>query len=275
VHRCSILLLGLLGCGRIGFGGESRGSDRDGATGDSGNGASPDHDEDGDGIADAFDDCPSVADPMQVDSDADGVGDACDPNPSVAGEHIVFFDPFVGPRSEWTFTGATPTFSNDSLVVDVTAGGSLVGALSATPNQKDEYIFGAHILAVGASDQHLALGLGQDPLFPTQPPTGAYYRCELCAGGPCGGSPFYALTTTTNNVSFTHLQQSTAQPFQLLSFTFGFRQTIPSMTCSTTFPVNMPSLSGAVPGNITPVHAGFKVIGLEIALDYFIQIHTD
>jgi hypothetical protein len=36
-------------------------------------------DADGDGVLDAADDCPTVADPAQADGDGDGVGDACDP----------------------------------------------------------------------------------------------------------------------------------------------------------------------------------------------------
>lgn len=36
------------------------------------------HDEDGDGIADALDDCPAVPDPEQVDTNGNGVGDACE-----------------------------------------------------------------------------------------------------------------------------------------------------------------------------------------------------
>jgi hypothetical protein len=39
-------------------------------------------DTDGDGIPDAADDCPNVADPEQRDTDGDGVGDACDDCPS-------------------------------------------------------------------------------------------------------------------------------------------------------------------------------------------------
>ena len=35
-------------------------------------------DADGDGVADAVDNCPAVANPGQADSDGDGVGDACD-----------------------------------------------------------------------------------------------------------------------------------------------------------------------------------------------------
>jgi len=57
------------------------------------------HDEDGDGIDDNCDDCPTVADPMQGDLDGDGVGDACDPNPTTPGDKILLFEPF------WSATG--------------------------------------------------------------------------------------------------------------------------------------------------------------------------
>jgi hypothetical protein len=41
-------------------------------------------DSDGDGICDAVDNCPAVANPDQKDTDHDGVGDACDNCPTVA-----------------------------------------------------------------------------------------------------------------------------------------------------------------------------------------------
>src|SRR5882724_8484272 len=37
------------------------------------------HDQDGDGVCDADDDCPLVANADQADADGDGIGDACDP----------------------------------------------------------------------------------------------------------------------------------------------------------------------------------------------------
>jgi hypothetical protein len=51
------------------------------------------HDEDGDGIPDAIDVCPWIADPAQLDTDGDGVGDACDPEPTVPRQRLSFFTP--------------------------------------------------------------------------------------------------------------------------------------------------------------------------------------
>jgi hypothetical protein len=45
--------------------------------------ATPAPDRDGDGIADAADNCPNVVNADQVDGDTDGLGDACDEEPAI------------------------------------------------------------------------------------------------------------------------------------------------------------------------------------------------
>jgi hypothetical protein len=91
------------------------------------------HDEDGDGVVDECDNCPSVSNAGQADqgevnsgASADGVGDACDPRPNAAGDSIFFFDGlnFTSAPSTWTNVGAgTWTASGTSLSPNGTLSG--------------------------------------------------------------------------------------------------------------------------------------------------------
>ncbi|MGE5181816.1 MAG: thrombospondin type 3 repeat-containing protein [Acidobacteriota bacterium] len=64
------------------------------------------HDEDGDGIADAADNCPFLANADQADGDGDGVGDACDPEPAMPRQRLTLFAPM--------FPDATPCSATSS-----------------------------------------------------------------------------------------------------------------------------------------------------------------
>jgi hypothetical protein len=83
-----------------------------------------DPDEDNDGICDRVDDCPSVANPDQVDAGElaaglapDGVGDLCDPRPMLGGDHVVLFAGFTDPADPGKFTGSLPAPSNGQVVL--------------------------------------------------------------------------------------------------------------------------------------------------------------
>ena len=75
------------------------------------------HDEDGDGIPDACDDCPGIPDPAQPDHDNDGVGDACDPSATTR-ERIAWFDSFaeVGASNAWKIQSGSWAFDGESIV---------------------------------------------------------------------------------------------------------------------------------------------------------------
>ena len=112
------------------------------------------HDEDCDGVADARDDCPTVADPQQLDADEDGVGDACDPNPQIAGDTVLEIELFttdlgqLTPGAAWTvMDDYATTTSNGGTLTAAQIDGTLVTRIDA------------RVRLVGVADSIYALGL--------------------------------------------------------------------------------------------------------------------
>ena len=72
--------------------------------------------EDGDMYGDACDPCPPIADDAFVDSDGDGIDDQCDPHVGVQ-DHIVLFEGFHhGLPAGWTTSGGTWVADQDSIL---------------------------------------------------------------------------------------------------------------------------------------------------------------
>ncbi|HEY0254762.1 MAG TPA: hypothetical protein VGC41_24720 [Kofleriaceae bacterium] len=168
-----LLLLLLAGCGRIGFGDQARGSDAAIATD---GGACTGHDEDGDGIPDACDDCPVDPDPAQTDRDGDGVGDACDVRPDTAGDKRVMFEPNVDEASSHynAYFGTYAYPGTDVIRLGQAAPGDVFGqAHYAMPDDATRIAIAFTVLAEDPTVQHYAgvwyegTDPGRDDLFAT------------------------------------------------------------------------------------------------------------
>lgn len=70
-------------------------------------------DEDGDAVGDACDVCPEQADPQQADQDGDHIGDLCDPFPQLPGDVRLLFEPFNDPAHLDRFTSKNGEWAID------------------------------------------------------------------------------------------------------------------------------------------------------------------
>lgn len=218
------------------------------------------HDEDGDGVDDACDGCPHIADPDQVDTDHDGVDDICDPNPTQAIDSIAFFDPFVAAKSVWTLKPGS-TYQNDQLTVDARAG-NWSAKLAAAPAH-DRFTVGAHVGAGGAAQRQLSIWVENT--------VGYIYYCEVNddGTGTVDISLSYDDQTGFNSLGGGPAPGPLANGLAMLTIV---EDPVNAM-CRGTWQGTTQQSMGTPPA-ITPSNITIYVLALQVQLDYFIQIHS-
>lgn len=157
-------------------------------------------DQDGDGVCDLIDICPTVPDPNQVDSDGDGLGDACDP--CTNGVAIV--------RPRLKITKFTTAPGDDTLSLS----GTFDFPAPATLNPIGQGV--RLILDDGAQNQ----------LFDVQVPAGSYNpltRTGWVANSKLTSFNFRAQTPVGGVVNKVKLTTSTAKP-DVVKFTLSGRK---------------------------------------------------
>ena len=249
-----------IGCGRISF--DRIGDVTDDATVDAVPCHPVGHDEDLDGIDDACDVCPHVADPMQLDTDGDGVGDACDPAPNSPHEHITFFDPFTGQRPEWSIVGAAAhSFTGDSLLIDAMGTADEYATLAIVPTT-DFFQLGGMVMGGDAGVRQLTVTADNAP---------AQVYCELYDDA----SSFTFEISHSDDGSTYVSDQTTALAgrFQNQDLALAMRHTPARIDCTSSWPGAIP-LTNPHPA-LTPNVLGFYVEGIVFRADYFVVIHTD
>ncbi len=252
------LVLGLsAGCGRFHFG---ELADATGASSCSPSG----HDEDGDGIDDACDTCPHVADPDQLDTDGDQVGDACDPEPTIPRQRIVLFDPFVSLDPVWIVSGGSPSVSNDQLVLDSIGAERRIGR-PLVPGH-DLVIVHATTGAIGASNNTVVAIIMDDPTV------GAQYYCQLWDDGMSQLNFMYTFTGAI------FMNDGRADATNRISNGTGelrFDAAPTSAHCESNLHAEPLEVTGTPPSSIHPRELQLYSNDIEVKLDYVIDIKTD
>jgi len=221
------------------------------------------HDEDGDGVDDACDGCPHIADPTQPDLDGDGVDDACDPHPTIPGDVIAYFDPFDRLDPSWHVQGSAVVVGDS---IEVAGLGQSWGLSRMVPTANDIYVVGAHVNAPGSGPSQLSLQVGPGGTNPSA------YFCELYDDTMLLSLQY---TWTYDGATFGHgtmadLPGALANGDAVLAI----QQDGATVTCTSTWKAIASTAFGGVPSGIAADELYLDVNNADVRLDYFIQIHS-
>ncbi len=258
MSRAVTALVVLAGCGRWGF---------DGVTGDGGTGDRPDakpctpvgHDEDGDGVDDACDVCPHMANPDQGDGDGDLVGDICDPEPTIARQRIVTFDSFVD-LAAWTRSSNEASNGDDAVLEALGTSRLIYRPYTA---MDDLFEIGLSVGTAG-SPQAIVL-LSMDTIA-----SGSYF-CELYDNG----SNALQFTYTFDDSNFNHPGvQPAGQRLGQHEGRLQLERDTTNVRCAANWNGESLVTGGATPA-IIPEYVSLYAENAAVRIQYFVQIRTE
>ena len=221
------------------------------------------HDEDADGIDDACDVCPHIADPAQADGDGDRVGDACDPEPAIARQQIVMFDPFTTLDASWTNTGGTQ--GTDEIVLDARGGMAKLIHRALVPSH-DVLMVGLTTGSADAGTHHVSI-----VTYPSAGNADAY--CEMY---DTGASTLTQFTWTFDNATYMHAgSQTWTNRLANGTGTFAYEVTSTTVACTSVWGGMTKTTGNAARPAIADENFSIYAENVLTSVRYFIQIRTN
>ena len=216
------------------------------------------HDEDGDGVDDACDVCPQLADD-QRDGDGDRVGDACDLQPTQ--EQRLVCDPFTARRDDWSYQHEV-VFNVDSITLPA-SGTTTVIWPPGNPGRAVLEIGGQIVALPAGGIRQVAVHIGQVG-------TSSNYYCEVYESG---GSFALNLTHADGGV-YTTLGGTEIGGAIAVGDTLRlvFEHTPPSLRCVGWWNGVRYEAAGTDPGDIVVEEMYLGANNADVELDYFVQL---
>jgi hypothetical protein len=225
------------------------------------------HDEDNDGVDDACDVCPHVADVTQLDTDGDRVGDVCDPQPEVPRQHLVYFDPFVTQEPMWTSVPAgAGTVTADEA--ELSGSGGAASWFRPYSVGQDRFEIGVAMSTVVPPTQRSVLALMASS-------SEVSFYCELFDAGTGAGSTFKYTYTLDGSMFVSPEVVPVATQFSGGTGTMRFDVEPNGASCATTWRAQPLSAVGTRPAGLEPDNIRVFVENINVRIAYFVQIRSD
>lgn len=161
-------------------------------------------DHDGDLHGDVCDHCPHLASTLDPDGDGDGVGDACDPRPTTAGDSRALWEGFYDANSiqNWVETGnGSWSVANGVLTQSSSSASTTTNTLGPTLSvPRAAVTAGVHVIALGNPGQN-GFATPHTSVVAGVSGSNQSYWCSVVDEGQ-NGKKVYATTVTGGNANF-------------------------------------------------------------------------